>query len=477
MTALLDRPNRAPVDRVATLRSLASVALGPALTTVAVLTAGVLVVLVAGGIDLGGTAAVVAAAWLGAHQVPITITGTTLGVLPLLPTVVLVWVTGRGVAASEVRGRRCAWVAGAAVVGPVLVAAAGVGVLTVAPGGVPVGVPEGAGALVRVAAVHALGAALGLARPSGQLARLRRAVPGWAWSGLVRVPEMIAVLLAAGAVLTTLALVRGISTAAAMVGTGGGAGGALGLVLLSAAYLPNVAIGALAVAVGPGAVLGTVTVTAFGAVPGPVPALPVLAVLPAGSGAWWWPVVLVVPAAVGALLGLRVLRAGAGRNDALRSVGLAALLTGILLGALGEVAGGGLGTFSPVGVPAPALAVATAAWLGIVGCATVLALEHVSDAAEDPTEEGVDGPATEVVAHDGTAEEVVEPEPDVEPVVEVEDEPDRAPEPGSVIDLDAEAEHDAVIDVDAGIEPDAGAEPGADAGAEGTRDGGTGPRD
>lgn len=361
------------------MRSLVSAGLVPALTAVAVLTAGVLVVLVAGGIDLRGTAAVVAAVWLVAHQVPPTITGTTLGVLPLVPTAVLVWVTARSVAATGARGRRCTWVAGAAVLGPVLVAAVALGVLTVTPGGLPLAVPQGLGALLRVAMVHALGAGLGLARPSGRLARLRRAVPGWAWSGLVRVPELLGVLVAAGMVLTTLALVRGFSSAVAFIGAGGGAGGAIGLVLLSTAYLPNVAIGALSVAVGPGATVGTSTVTVLGAVHGPVLPLPVLAVLPTGGGSWWWPGLLLVPAAVGVLLGLRVLRAGAARGDALRSVLLAALVTGVVVGALGEVAGGGLGMFTPIGVPALALAVAIVAWLGIVGAAIVLVLERATD--------------------------------------------------------------------------------------------------
>ena len=404
MTSLLDRPPRGSVARTPIVRSLVSAGLVPALTAVAVLTAGVLIVLVAGGIDLRGTAAVVAAVWLVAHQVPLTITGTTLGVLPLVPTAVLVWVTARSVAATGARGRRCTWVAGAAVLGPVLVAAVALGVLTVTPGGLPLAVPQGLGALLRVAVVHALGAGLGLARPSGRLTRLRRAVPGWAWAGLVRVPELLGVLVAAGMVLTTLALVRGFSGAVAFIGAGGGAGGAIGLVLLSTAYLPNVAVGALSVAVGPGATVGTSTVTVFGAVHGPVLPLPVLAALPTGGGSWWWPGLLLVPAAVGVLLGLRVLRAGAARGDALRSVLVAALVTGVVVGVLGEVAGGGLGRFTPIGVPALALAVATVAWLGIFGGAIVLLLERATDtrgtadASTEATAEAGGGAGTADVA-------------------------------------------------------------------------------
>ena len=414
--------------------------------------AGVLVLLVVNGIDLSATAGVVAAAWLAAHQVPVTIGGSTLGVLPLLPTLVLGWATERSVAGTGVSGRGCAAVLLAAVVGPVLVAVAAIGVISTSAGGLPLTSPDPAQALAWVVVVHLLGAVVGLAGPSGWLAVLRRALPGWAWLGVVQVPKVVATLVAAGSVLTTLALVWSYSTAAGLIGAGGGAGGALGLVLLSTAYLPNVAVGAASMTIGPGAVLGQSTLTPFGAVNGPVPPLPVLAVLPEGSGSWWWPVVLVVPATVAALLGWQLTRTGAGGHEAVWSVLTASVLSGVAMGGIGAASGGSLGSgvFTPVGVPVLALAAATVGWLSIVGSVTVLVLKWRTDPAG-----AVDGAGSGAEPEpDGAEPEgAAEPEPVAEPGG-AEPEPGGAepePEPGGA-GSGAEPEPD-------GAEPEPVAEP------------------
>jgi len=375
VTALLDRPRQGRVDLGSEVRLLLGVAFGPAVVGVAVLAAAVLTVLVASGIDLARTPAVVAVVWLAAHQVPVTIDGAPLGVLPLLPTAVLGWATLRGVVGTGVSGRRCARVLAAAVLGPVLLAVAALGTVRAATGTLPLSTPDPARALAWVVAVHLTAGVIGVARPSGYLAVLRRAVPRWMWVGVRQVPMVLAALLGAGVVLTIAALAFSASTVIELVGTGGGAGGGLGLLLLSLAYLPNVAVGAVSITVGPGAFLGQSTVTAFGAVAGPVPALPLLAVLPQSTGSWWWPVVLGVPAAVAVLLGWRLDRGGVVRTEAVFAVVCAAVMSAVVLGALGVAAGGSLGTgvFTPVGVPALALAGAALGWLAVVGSVTVYA--------------------------------------------------------------------------------------------------------
>jgi len=375
VTALLDRPRQGRVDLGSEVRLLLGVAFGPAVVGVAVLAAAVLTVLVASGIDLARTPVVVAVVWLAAHQVPVTIDGAPLGVLPLLPTAVLGGATLRGVVGTGVSGRRCARVLAAAVLGPVLLAVAALGTVRAAAGTLPLSTPDPARALAWVVAVHLTAGVIGVARPSGYLAVLRRAVPRWMWAGVRQVPMVLAALLGAGVVLTIAALAFSASTVIELVGMGGGAGGGLGLLLLSLAYLPNVAVGAVSIIVGPGAFLGQSTVTAFGAVAGPVPALPLLAVLPQSTGSWWWPVVLGVPAAVAVLLGWRLGRSGLVRTEAVLAVVCTAVLSAVVLGALGVAAGGSLGTgvFTPVGVPALALAGAALGWLAVVGSVTVYA--------------------------------------------------------------------------------------------------------
>ncbi len=68
------------------MRALLAVAFRPAGVTVVLLSALIVVTLVAANSDLTGTFGAIAASWLAIHQVPLTIDGTSLGVLPLIPT-------------------------------------------------------------------------------------------------------------------------------------------------------------------------------------------------------------------------------------------------------------------------------------------------------------------------------------------------------------------------------------------------------
>ncbi len=395
---LQDRPRRQapPGSPAALLRALVVLALGPVLAVAAVLTAVVLVLAVAGDAALAGVPAVVASLWLAAHGATLDVDGTRLGVLPLVPVLGLVLLTwrsvvgfaiprgaGAGAGASTVRGRAALPVLGAAVAGPLLVGVLAVVVLATGAGGLPVAPASVVGTLVQVVGVHLLGAVLGLVRPSGTWVRVRRALPRWARTGLAQVPVVGLALLGAGGLLVLVALVLSAGTFGRLVHSGGGVAGGAGLVLLSLAYLPNAVVGAVSVLVGPGAVVGHATVTPFGAVGAPVPPLPLLAALPEGSGSWWWPVLLVVPAAVAVVLGLRCSRSGLGRDDALRAVGVTAVALGLLVAVLGRQAGGALGggAFTPVGVPVLALATATVGWFAVLGCAAVLVDTQLRDAA------------------------------------------------------------------------------------------------
>lgn len=344
------------------------------LTTVAVLAAAVLALFVLAGLSLSGVPAVVASVWLACHRVPLDVDGTRLGVLPLLPVVLLMFYTRRSVRGTGARGRQTWVVLAAAVLGPVCVAALAVAVLAGGAGALPVRAPALLLALLAVAVVHLVGALSGLAGPSGTLLLLRRRLPRWAWTGLAQVPLLVAALLAAGAVVVLLALLASLPTASRLVAEGGGASGALGLVVLSTVYVPNVVVAATSVVLGPGAGVGHSTVTVFGATGAPVPALPVLAVLPQGSGSWWWLLLLAVPAALATMLGLRCARSGLDRADGLRAVLLAAVAVAAVVAALGSAAGGtlGKGLFNPVGVPVLGLAGATVGWLAVVGCAALL---------------------------------------------------------------------------------------------------------
>src|SRR3546814_9854179 len=70
-------------------RKLLTVAFRPSGLTMLLIAAVVVVTLVSASSDLTGTFGAIATTWLVIHQVPATISGVQLGVLPLLPTAVM----------------------------------------------------------------------------------------------------------------------------------------------------------------------------------------------------------------------------------------------------------------------------------------------------------------------------------------------------------------------------------------------------
>ena len=115
-----------------------------------------------------------------------------------------------------------------------------------------------------------------------------------------------AALVAGGALLAggTLAVHHG-QAGDLTAGLDAGVGGGLLLLLGCLFYLPTAVVWGLAFCVGPGFAVGEGTsVGVLGADLGAVPAVPLLAGLPSGTGspAWW--LVLLVPAAAGVLAGL-----------------------------------------------------------------------------------------------------------------------------------------------------------------------------
>ena len=68
-------------------RDLLRVAFGPAAVALVVIAAVTLLQLVVANSDMTGALGAIASMWLGVHQVPISIGGRELGVMPLLPAV------------------------------------------------------------------------------------------------------------------------------------------------------------------------------------------------------------------------------------------------------------------------------------------------------------------------------------------------------------------------------------------------------
>jgi hypothetical protein len=140
------------------------------------------------------------------------------------------------------------------------------------------------------------------------------------------------------------------------------------MLLLSVGYLPNAVVSALAFTVGPGFSIGPVSMTPFTFTGGAVPGLPLLAGMPQHP-ARWWPMLMLLPAAVGALVGWYLRGSAASLLARLRTVGIAGALIGFGCVVLGTLSGGrlGSGSFNPVSIPVGLMSVAAFGMIVVPG--------------------------------------------------------------------------------------------------------------
>lgn len=396
MSSLIDRAQKRSSDRRRVqdpdeTRALLALAFRPAGATIVLLSALVVVTLVVANSDLTGTFGAIATSWLGIHQVPSTISGTSLGVLPLVPTMLMVWAVARGaggaVTVASAR-REVLRVVGAAVAGPLVVTAVALAVISDASAVIPLASPSALSAFGWVSAVHLIAASVGVAVTMWP--GLDEEIPVWVRFAVRPGIRAVMALFAAGAVATTLSLLLAWSTVGSLLERGDGVVGMSGLTILSMLYLPNVVVGATAALTGATADFGDVSISVFGTVGGALPPLPVLAAVPDGHAGAGWPALLVIPAVIGVLLGRDCGRRVTGQ-DALFTVVVAAAGAGVVMAMAGLVAGGDLGTFGTVEVSWWAFGLLTFAWLALLGTVTAVVIAWVRSRREpDETPSGAD---------------------------------------------------------------------------------------
>ena len=173
--------NRATGARQA--RDLLRVAFGPAVVALGVIAAVTLLQLLIANSDMTGALGAIASMWLAVHQVPISIGGRELGVLPLLPVLLMVWGTARSSARATspysswlvVR-----WVVASALGGPLLMAAIALAVIHDASSVITeLETPSALRAFTSVLVVHAIGAAIGVWSRIGRRALAASRLPDW----------------------------------------------------------------------------------------------------------------------------------------------------------------------------------------------------------------------------------------------------------------------------------------------------------
>ena len=420
-----------------------------------------------------GTLLVAGPGWLAAYQVPVVIAGDELGLLPLALTIGVCALVGRSAAgAAERLGYRTPQQAGV-VIGTVAGTHAAVGVTIAALANGAAVTADPLHALTVPALLSAVAATAGVARRCGLLDALSPYVDDAAVAGMRAAGLGMAGLLAAAGLVLTAATVPAVpDIQAQFLAHAPGAGSGFGMWLLCLGYLPNVLLAALAFLLGPGFTLGGSSLGSVSFESGPVPAVPLLAGLPESQAAWW-PVLLVLPALVGVVVG-RTLRASAtSPAERLRSVAVAGAVIGFAIVVLATLAGGGLGggPYPGLVLPAGLLSIAAFAWIFIPGALVawltgprpVRAVSHTQDAvshvegAVSDVEDGVSGVEDDEFDVAADDEDQAD-EPDADDVAEAE-EPEVEEDLAEADDAEAGAEDDEPEDVDAVGTEDAEPEP------------------
>ncbi|OMC32142.1 hypothetical protein A5740_13545 [Mycobacterium sp. GA-1841] len=407
-------------------RELLRVAFGPSVVALVVIAAVVLLQLLIANSDMTGALGAIASMWLGVHQVPVSIGGSELGVMPLLPVLAMIWGTARITAAATAPNSSwlvTRWVVASALGGPILIAALLLAVIHDAASVISeLQTPSALRAFGSVLIVHAIGAFVGVGSKVGRrtLAVLR--VPAWLPDAIRAAVAGVLALFGLSGAVTAVSLVVHWGTMHDLFAITDSLFGQLSLALLSILYIPNVIVGTSAIAVGSSAHVGLATFSSFTVFGGDIPAVPVLAAVPSPPLGPIWVALLIVGAAsavaVGQQCARRPLPIGAATGKLVVASGLAA----VTMALAGYAGGGRLGNFGDVGVDQSTFAPAVFLWFVGIGALTVV------------MSGGLTRKPRPVVAPRP------EPEPEPEPALEPESEPveEPLPETDEYVDIEPE---------------------------------------
>lgn len=316
-----------------------------------------------------GVLSAAAPAWLAAHHVPLRFDSGQLGVLPLLPTALLMLLVARTAAGTadrlglyeplQARGVVLSIAGSHAVVGGAIALVMGEGVVRATP----------AVAFFGCAAVSGLAATIGVARRCGLYEVVFDKLDPVALHGLRAGFMALFALVSVG----SLAVAAGLAaswprTSELFAGAGASFGVGLGVLLLCLAYLPNAIIAGFSYVVGAGFSMGGVEVTPLHFVGGQVPPVPLLAAMPENEFGWS-PAVLAGGLVIGLVVGWTCRKVSDRPTSRFRAVLVAAITAGVGSLVLAATAGGRLagGAFDPVTIPAGLLALAVVLWVLVPG--------------------------------------------------------------------------------------------------------------
>lgn len=366
--------NRAAGARQA--RDLVRVAFGPAVVALGVVAAVTLLQLLIANSDMTGALGAIASMWLAVHQVPVSIGGRELGVMPLLPVLLMVWGTARSSARATspysswlvVR-----WVIASALGGPLLLTAIALAVIHDASSVITeLQTPSALRAFAGVLVVHAIGAAIGVWSRVGRRALAASRLPDWLGDSLRAAAAGVLALVGLSGLVTAGSLIVHWATMQELYGITESIFGQFSLTVLSVLYAPNVIVGTSAIAVGSSAHLGFATFSSFTVFGGDIPALPILAAAPTPPLGPVWVALLIVGASSGVAVGQQCARRALPLLPAMGKLLVAAVAGALVMSLLAYGGSGRLGNFGHVGVDQGTFLVGVFFWFAVVGGVTVV---------------------------------------------------------------------------------------------------------
>ncbi|MGX9787894.1 cell division protein PerM [Mycobacterium sp. MMS18-G62] len=366
-------------------RELLRVAFGPSVVALVVIAAVTLLQLLIANSDMTGALGAIASMWLGVHQVPVSIGGRELGVMPLLPVLAMVWGTARTTAAASAASGPARpgttgnaswfvvrWVIASALGGPLLIAAICLAVIHDAASVLTeLQTPNALRAFTGVLAVHAIGAVIGVGWRIGRRVLVDSPLPNWLPDAFRAATAGVLALVGLSGVVMAGSLVVHWATMHDLYSITESVFGQFSLTVLSVLYIPNVMVGTAAVAVGSSAHVGLATFSSFTVFGGDIPALPVLAAVPTPPLGPVWVALLIVAAASGVAVGQQCARRPLPLLPAVAKLVVAALVAALAMMLLGYASGGRLGNFGDVGVDQVTFGPAVFVWFVGIGALTV----------------------------------------------------------------------------------------------------------
>lgn len=322
-------------------------------------------VVVGVGAGFSRVPATIGSLWMVLNLGSLEMTGATLGFLPLLPAMIMVWVYSRR--ATRMLGTRVsvldlrAFVALSLVIPTVLTLVAWL-MLWDASRVFDIDAPNVVEALVSTVLVNGAAVVIGMRPRIWRALLLRRDMPTWPVEAFRLAGSFLGWMFVVGMVASLVYAATNYKAVLATYDITNDLMGALGLTILALMYVPNIAIGAMAVLLGGEFHIGNAVFSLFSSTNMSLPPLPILAAIPNQtlSGG---PFFLAVPAIVSLVVVFRFVKSrGFIESPIAMSVGAGASVA--LLGfCLTWLSGGKLGVYGSAGALEWLCAAEVAAWL------------------------------------------------------------------------------------------------------------------